>query len=710
MPSSFTALTSTGAISFLDIRKLFGGPAASGGSGGIQTYTIPGCYTFVVPNTTSTLAALLVGGGGAGASGSCTFFAGGGSGGGGGGGQVYSNNKITAGQGASITIHVGAGGVANTATQSGNGGASYLTKCGTTLANVQGGYGGYLSGVGGSSGGGGVGTSAQPGGCRVVNISTASTSFLSHSAGGGGGAGTSGLAGGGSWNPANVCRAGAGGSSFTVACFQGQCWKLGGGGGGGSPFIKSGLYYGAAGAANCGVGGAVGSPGHEGSDGFGGGGGGGGAGGVILSDTTQTNFVGWIDGANLYVCQISSLKLTVGAVIRRDNSQVIGATPRTNGTVITGTSITAFVRGSQGIGGAIHCACYICGVCGYNKSTMYAQFTVCPPQYAKDITSRQSSNYTVPFYMIGAYVGRCQAAARGATVASGAGGRGGSGGVYLYATDACAGPVPISCYYRGGPYVPNAPENSKIPLTGAIVVPCNFYGARGSYLYYYCLPNGQYDHNFCLLARAKAACPPYPNTGVPLQAFITVNGILGSVNDSTVAFDTGAGWTRPPKICVSIGATGVITGAGGTLSSRNAADAVGGDAMILRTPTKITNAGIIQGGGGAGYPAGNNSAGGAGYYGGVSNGSLFSGGPYPTYTYPSGKKGKSSRTVVGGGGGGWVSSGGASPSVDGWGYGQGGYGAARGGGPPGNAIINKSTYATLINTGTLRGKCQPLSQ
>jgi hypothetical protein len=48
--------------------------------------------------------------------------------------------------------------------------------------------------------------------------------------------------------------------------------------------------------------------------------------------------------------------------------------------------------------------------------------------------------------------------------------------------------------------------------------------------------------------------------------------------------------------------------------------------------------------------------------------------------------------------------------VDGWGYGQGGYGAARGGGPPGNAIINKSTYATLINTGTLRGKCQPLSQ
>jgi hypothetical protein len=258
--------------------------------------------------------------------------------------------------------------------------------------------------------------------------------------------------------------------------------------------------------------------------------------------------------------------------------------------------------------------------------------------------------------------------------------------------------------------VPNAPENSNIPVSGAIVVPCNFYGARGSYLYYYCLPNGQYDHNFCLLARAQAACPPYPNTGVPLQAFVTINGVLGSASDSTVAFDTGAGWTRPPKICVSIGATGVITGAGATLSSRNAADATGGDAMILRTPTKITNAGIIQGGGGAGYPAGYNSAGGAGYYAGVQGANLFSGGPIQTYTYPAGKKGKSSRTVYGGYGGGWVSDqgGGHSVVIDGWGQGQGG--VVRGGGPPGNAIINKSTYATLINTGTLRGKCQPLSQ
>jgi len=709
MPSVYSSLPTSGPLSFLDLRQMFGGPQ-QGSAGGLQSYTVPGCYTYVVPNSTNTVQLLLIGGGGAGAQGSCTYSSAGGSGGGGGGGFVNYSASAAVNPGATLTITVGAKGVATTGNQSGSGSASIVYQGGTTLLSAAGGNGGFKSGIGGASGG-----SIRAGGGRITNITSSTTSTQSHSAGGGGGAAAVGAFGYGGWPACCTGTAGAGGSGQSVT-FQSRTFVGGGGGGGGAPFTNSGNRRGSPGAGNSGIGGFVSSAGAAGADGFGGGGGGGGAGGILISPTTQTNFLGWIDGPHLYVCVVNDLKLSVGARLSH-------VTTSYGGVVITGTRITSLVNGTgvvsgaAAIGGTENTVGYALGVTAINTATVYAHFIVCPPQYSYDrvpITiggcSCFTSCYTKQIHIVGSYVGMDQAITRGVTITPGLGGAGGTGGVYLYAQDACAGPVPIGCYYRAGAFVPNAPANNNIPTSGAIVVPCDFYGSRGSYIYYYCLPNGQYDNNFNLLSRAMAACPPYPNTGgVPLEAFITINGVMGSNNADVPAFDTGSGWTRPPKICVSIGATGIVTGAGATLGSRNAACANGGDSMYLRNETNITNLGIIQGGGGAGYPAGTNSAGGAGYYAGSQGGSLFTGGVRAVYTYASGKKSKSSNTVYGGHGGGWVS--GVSPSIDGWGGGGQGYNGcygpqSRGGGPPGTAIINKSTYAIFNGSpGTVRGLC-----
>jgi hypothetical protein len=697
MPAVYSALQTSGAMTFLDLRKMFGGPSATGaGGGGIRVYDKPGCYVFVVPNTTNTVNLLVVGGGGAGGPGSCTYFVPGGSGGGGGGGYVATATP-TVTPGSSLLIHVGSGGLTGTGCQGASGDNSTVRVCGgAILLTAPGGYGGYKTGIGGSSGG-----STYAGGNRISNITSSTTSTQSHSAGGGGGAGGPGSGGFGSWAVCSSQTAGTGGTGLALT-FQGQNFKPGGGGGGGAPFVKAGLSFGAAGSGNQGVGGAVAATGHEGTDGFGGGGGGGGAGGILIAPCTSTNIVGYICGPNLYVQGIKGgLDLKVGAKLQ--------FTPGIYGKVQTGTVVTTWVRGTGTVGGCVTDGQL--NIATYNTSTAYGHFRVTPSQFAYQYNS--TSSWYSNIQITGYYNGLCQVQYRGAVISSGSGGRGGHGGVYVYASDACSGPVPIGCYYRGGCYVPNAPDNSKIPVSGAIRVPCDFYGARGTYVYYYCLPNGQYDTNFNLLARALAACPPYPNSGVPLQAYITISGVLGATAPSGPAFDTGCGWSRTPRICLQINQTGVITGAGAAAGGSDYCynHYVGGDAMWLRHETCITNRGIIQGGGGGGRPAEIfGMAGGAGYYPGASQtaGTLFSGGAYTSGTYPSGKKNKSSRTIYGGGGGGWVSCANRSPSVDGWGYNQ-FYGCGRAG-PPGNAIINKSVYARFNApacgiAGTVRGIC-----
>jgi hypothetical protein len=263
--------------------------------------------------------------------------------------------------------------------------------------------------------------------------------------------------------------------------------------------------------------------------------------------------------------------------------------------------------------------------------------------------------------------------------------------------------------------VPCAAVNSNVPTSGAIVIPCDFYGAQKAFVYSYFLPTGAFDNNFCLLARAQAACPPYQNDGVTLVANIKICGTLGSNSYTNFAFGTGANWSTPPKINVCVGATGVITGAGAsvTISGNSAEGGQGGDAMLLEVATCIVNNGIIQGGGGVGEPGGSAFAGGAGYFAGVgtagnenctayANGTLFSGGMAQYQRQPAGKKSKSSSLQKSGHGGGWVSSITGSPSINGYGSAA-NCGPALGGGRPGVPIKNAFTYARITGSGIIRG-------
>jgi len=662
--SIFCALPLSGPISFLDIRNQFGGPGASCGTGGgVQAFQLPGTYSYIVPAGTSTLAVLVIGAGGGGGGGSVAAAAPGqGGGGGGGGGQAVFNPALTVSGGELLTIVVGArgtGGAVNA--NGGTGGSTAITYGGGVLTAI-GGQGGLATGAGGASGSGIAGGT-------VTAITTSSTSTTFHSGGGGGGSG-----GGGAQGTGIKGGDGGIGTLYTVgACTQ----VVSGGGGGAAPATGDGRQIGLRGDSG-GCGAIVSFDGVQGDVGFGGGGGGGGSGLNFICnyfDTTTTNFTGFISTSTT-TTRLFVTSVLAGAPI------TVGTTINTGGTVTPGTTITSNVSGNGSSGTSTW-------VVSINQSVSTTTF---------------SGTYTAALQAI-------------TPISAGLGGAGGSGGVYLYAGGLSSGNniVPINEYYRGGAYVPCAAVNSNVPTSGAIVIPCDFYGAQKAFVYSYFLPTGAFDNNFCLLARAMAACPPYMNSGVTLVANIKVCGTLGSNNFNSYAFNTGVNWSTPPKINVCIGATGVITGAGGTLTvgASSAAGGSGGGAMILEVATCIVNNGIIQGGGGIGYPGGSAYAGGAGYFAGVgspgnevctsfANGTLFSGGMAQYQRQPAGKKGKSSSLQKSGAGGGWVSAANGSPSVDGYGYGANGCGF-RGGGPPGVPIKNGFTYARITGSGIIRG-------
>jgi hypothetical protein len=664
--SIFCALPLSGPISFLDIRNQFGGPGASCGTGGgTQAFQLPGTYSYIVPAGTSTLAVLIIGAGGGGGGGSVAAAAPGqGGGGGGGGGQALFNPALTVTGGELLTIVVGARGTGGTVgANGGNGGSTALTYGGGILTAI-GGQGGLASGAGGASGSGIAGGT-------VTAITTSSTSTTFHSGGGGGGIG-----GGGAQGTGIKGGNGGAGTLYTVgACSQ----TVGGGGGGAAPATGNGQGIGLKGDSG-GCGAFVSFDGVQGDVGFGGGGGGGGSGLNFICnyfDTTTTNFTGFISTATnpsrLFVSSVlAGAPITVGTIIN------------TGGTVTPGTTITSNVSGNGSSGTSTW-------VVSINQSVSTTTF---------------SGTYTAALQAI-------------TPISAGLGGNGGSGGVYLYAGGLSSGNniVPINEYYRGGAFVPCAPVNSNVPTSGAIVIPCDFYGAQKAFVYSYFLPTGAFDNNFCLLARAQAACPPYQNDGITLVANIKICGVLGSNDFNTYAFGTGANWSTPPKINVCIGATGVVTGAGGSAGAvaTTAVRGDGGGAMVLDVATCIVNNGIIQGGGGSGYPGGSAYGAGAGYFAGVgvagnegcstpyANGTLFSGGAAQFQRQPAGKKGKSSSLQKSGAGGGWVSSVNGSPSTDGFGRGANGCGVQGGLGKPGVPIKNGFTYARITGSGIIRG-------
>ena len=333
-------------------------------------------------------------------------------------------------------------------------------------------------------------------------------------------------------------------------------------------------------------------------------------------------------------------------------------------------------------------------------------------------------------------------------VAPGPGGDGAPGAAFLYSA-AVSGScyTPFYCYYRGGTYVPCIPANVNIPPianrppngANTRIKISDFYGASNSFCYTYTLNNGEYDTDFNLLSRAQAA--GFLNNAAFLKANVNINGVLGATRSSNnPAYRCGSGYVTAPNVTITVGATGVITGYGGSYNG-SANPHPGGDAIHLLNPVKLTNNGIIQGGGGAGsslretqqgnfwYGAG----GGAGYLAGVGaggnggrgespNGSLFSGGtpqlssigvPYGFGCSKIGYVvlGYNNYYTWGGAGGGWVANS-YSPSIDGYGKSAYAYGSpnARGGEPypgqcspggygPGNSVVNYYTYASAGYTG-----------
>ena len=240
-------------------------PTSSGGT--TRIFLPTGTVSWTVPNdwtTTNTVETLGGGGGGGGSNGAPTI------GGNGGGGAGYSKvtNLVGLTPGGTVTVAVGAAGIAGVSTGAGGtgtdtwfNGASLLASSVGSKGGVGGGTAGGATGTGGASGSG-VGTLVKSGGNGGVG-------GVSNGGGGGGGAGS--VNGNGA-----VGGTAAGGVS-------GGCG--GGGSGGGSAGAAGALSIGGAGGNNSGGTGSgaggntgAGSPGTNGGGGGGTGGTGGGAG------------------------------------------------------------------------------------------------------------------------------------------------------------------------------------------------------------------------------------------------------------------------------------------------------------------------------------------------------------------------------------------------------------------------------------------------
>jgi len=226
--SSSGSVTSLGAIStnnsYPSISFNQTGNRVANSTAITQDYTTAGSFSFVVPANVTTISATIIGGGGAGGNGHSTGYSA--SGGGGSGGYLVQNITVTPGQ--TVSISVGAGGVAGVGNGSagGNGTASTVTYAATPYTAGGGNGGGANTGGGGAAGAGGT-----PGG-------TSGTAVVSPNPNGtnGGNSQYSIIAGtttggiGGAWN---------GGYGAEVA---GTAGTYGGGGGGGTGSNNSGTW------------------------------------------------------------------------------------------------------------------------------------------------------------------------------------------------------------------------------------------------------------------------------------------------------------------------------------------------------------------------------------------------------------------------------------------------------------------------------------
>lgn len=195
-------------------------------------------------------------------------------------------------------------------------------------------------------------------------------------------------------------------------------------------------------------------------------------------------------------------------------------------------------------------------------------------------------------------------------------------------------PIGLNEYYRGGAYVPNLPQNSRIPTSGTISN-ADFYNS--SFRVPIPLNIGFPTYNYDVYARATANPTYYPGL-----SDITVNvasGVqVGSTAVNTYAMKVTNSFN--PTDTVTIINNGYIQGAGGSGGSGDSGTGQGGgSALFVGRPVKVQNLGTIASGGGGGgggavwlpYKGGptpgGGGGGGAGYNAGPGGGGSYPGSP-----------------------------------------------------------------------------------
>lgn len=268
-------------------------------------------------------------------------------------------------------------------------------------------------------------------------------------------------------------------------------------------------------------------------------------------------------------------------------------------------------------------------------------------------------------------------------------------------------PTSLSEYYRGGAYVPNHPNNTSIPTSGAIKL-SNFYAT--SYRYYVTVTISSNVDQFTLTSALSPS-----SYSVPYTVTVVINGgvICYSSSTSSPAFNIGTGWYSGTVI--NLYNYGYIVGKGGAGGGGGTAQqsiwwayqggngSSGGPGLQIPNPASTTvnlyNYGTIGGGGGGGagggggvnsgayaiYGAGGGGGGGAGYGDGGAGGTS---GSASGISYAS--AGSAGGLTSGGAGGSGLSSGGTGgPGGSGGNLGQNGSEAYSG---CGNLAIGSSGY------------------
>ena len=110
--------------------------------------------------------------------------------------------------------------------------------------------------------------------------------------------------------------------------------------------------------------------------------------------------------------------------------------------------------------------------------------------------------------------------------------------------------------------------------------------------------------NASIVGGLKTAATVFSNN-LPVRYYLTVNGVIGSNNTGSTAFDTG---TFPTGSSLYLTNNSYIVGKGGSGGNNSGGSgSPGGPALTLRLTTFITNNGTIAGGGGGGGAGGNRS-------------------------------------------------------------------------------------------------------